>query len=370
MRHLLLGAAVAALLAAAVPAGAADTPAPVASAQRMGTWGFDLAGRDLAVAPGADFFTYANGTYMKALVIPADRSRYGAFDALAVLSENRVHDLLDGAAQASAPSADEARVGAFYKAFMDEGRIEALDAKPLAPDLAAIRAADTRSKLAALMGQANAGYFGTFFGTGIAADAREPLRYAVYLTQAGLGLPDRDYYLQASFAPQKAAYQAYVISMLKAIAWPDAEAQGEAVVALESAIAQASWTKVEQRDPVATYNAMTPAELAALAPGFDWTAYFGTADLGQVNRVVVGEKTAFPKIAAIYAATPIATLQAWQAFTVADGAAPYLSKRFAQAHFEFRNKTLSGQQEQKARWKRAAATVDGGVGEAVGKLYV
>ncbi|MDQ2859536.1 MAG: peptidase M13 [Pseudomonadota bacterium] len=368
MSKLLLGAALAATLAAAGASYAADAPA--ASAQRMGAWGFDLGGRDMAVAPGADFFTYANGAFMKALVIPADRTGYGTFDALSVLSENRVHGLLDQAAAQPAASGDQAKIGAFYKAFMDEGRIEALGAAPLGPDLAAIRAADTRAKLASLMGKANDGYFGTFFGSGIAADAREPLRYAVYLTQAGLGLPDRDYYLKASFAPQKAKYETYVTQMLKAVDWPDADAQAKAVVALETAIAQASWTKVEQRDPVATYNAMSPAELGSLAPGFDWSAYFAAGDLGNVNRVVIGEKTAFPKIAAIFAATPIATLQAWQAFTVIDGAAPYLSKRFADAHFEFRDKVLSGQLEQKVRWKRAAAAIDNGVGEAVGKLYV
>ncbi|MGI8840145.1 MAG: M13 family metallopeptidase [Caulobacteraceae bacterium] len=368
MKHLLIGVALATMLAAGAVA-AADAPA-VVNAERMGPWGFDMAGRDLAVAPGADFFTYANGAALKSMVIPADRSTYGAFDALTALSENRVHGLLEKAAAAPAPDPDGARIGAFYKAFMDEGRIEALDAKPLAADLAAVRAADTRAKLAALMGQANDSYFGSFFDAGIAADAREPLRYAVYLTQGGLGLPDRDYYLQAGFAPQKAKYEAYVAAMLKAAGWPDADREAKAVVALETAIAQASWTKVEQRDPVATYNAMSPAELAALAPGFDWAAYFTAGRLGEVSRVVVGEKTAFAKIAAIFAATPIATLQAWQAFTVVDGAAPFLSKRFADAHFEFRNKVLSGQLEQKARWKRAAAAVDNGVGEAVGKLYV
>jgi putative endopeptidase len=372
MRTILLGAAVAALLVGVgvTAAQAADAAAAPPSAQRMGAWGFDLAGRDLGVSPGADFFAYANGNYMKTLVIPADRSRYGTFDALTVLSEDRVHSLLEQEAASTVQGGDEARVGAFYKAFMDEGRIEALCEKPMDSDLRAIKAADTRSAMAALMGKANAGYFGTFFGTGISADAREPLRYAVYLTQAGLGLPDRDYYLLPPFAAQKVKYEAYVAQMLKAVDWPDAEAQAKAVVALETSIAQASWSKVQQRDPVATYNAMTPAELAALAPGFDWTAYFAAGDLGSVKRVVIGEKTAFPKIAAIFAATPIATLQAWQAFTVTDAAAPYLSKRFADAHFEFRNKVMSGQAAQKPRWKRAATAIDNGVGEAVGKLYV
>ncbi len=377
MRHLLQYVSAAALMLTAAAAGPAlaATTAPgqspsAASPQHLGNWGFDLAGRDTTVSPGADFFTYANGDYMKSLVIPPDRSRYGTFDALQVLSEDRQHVLLDQAAADAAATGDEAKVGAFYKAFMDRPRIEALDAKPLAGDLAAIRAANTREALAALMGRSNKGFDGTFFGLGAGADARAPLRYAVYLGQGGLGLPDRDYYLQASFAPQKAKYEAYVAEMLKAVDWPDAEAQAKAIVALETQIAQVSWSRAEQRDPVKTYNAMTPAELATAAPGFPWAPFLAAADLGAVNRVIVNENTAFPKIAAIFAATPISTLQAWEAFTVVDSASPYLSKRFAEAHFEFRNKTLSGQLEQKQRWKRAEGAVDGGLGEAVGKLYV
>ncbi|MBA3811113.1 MAG: peptidase M13 [Caulobacteraceae bacterium] len=373
MKHLFLGAALAAFAtfgAAIGAASAADQSSSLAAPARMGPWGFDLAGRDPAASPGADFFQYANGTWMKSLVIPPDRSRYGTFDALTVLSENRVHGLLEAAAADPSASGDEAMIGAFYKAFLDEGRIETLGAKPLADDLAAIRAAKDRSALASLMGKANKGFYGAIFGVGISADAKAPTRYAVYLGQAGLGLPDRDYYLEASFAPQKAKYLAYVAQTLKAIDWPDAEGQAKAIVDLETRIAQASWSKVEQRDPVKTYNAMTPAELAAAAPGFDWAAYLAAADLGSVNRVVVAEKTAFPRIAALFAATPIATLQAWQAFDVADNASPFLSKGFADANFEFRNKTLSGQPQQKPRWKRAAAVIDAQVGEAVGKVYV
>ncbi|MEO7026395.1 MAG: M13-type metalloendopeptidase [Caulobacteraceae bacterium] len=366
----LLGAVAAASLLAGLPPVAAFAAESISAPAHIGAWGFDLAGRDPSVKPGADFFAYANGDYMKAMIIPPDRTGFGTFAALQVLSEDQVRALLETAAADPAATGDEARVGGFFKSFMDEGRAEALDARPLAPDLAAIRAADTREKLAALMGQANSAPYGSFFAAGISPDPKAPLRYAVGLSQAGLSLPDRDYDLQPSFAAQKAKFQSYVAQMLRMIGWSDPDAQAAAIVALETRIAQVSWTRAEQRDPVKTYNAMSAAALAALAPGFDWKAYLDAGDLGAVNRVVVSENTAFPKIAAIYAATPVATLQAWQAFTVADQAAPYLSKRFADAHFEFHNKTLSGQLEQKPRWKRAEAAVNAGVGEAVGKLYV
>ncbi len=347
----------------------ADVTTPT-TANHIGAWGFDLAGRDTSVKPGDDFNTYANGAYIRALKIPADRSRFGSFDALSELSQSRVHGLLIAAADDQAATGDQALVGTAFKAFMDENRIETLGATPLARDLAAIRAADTRDKLAALMGRAPDGYFGSFFSLSEAPDAKTPTRYAIYVGQEGLGLPDRDYYLKPSFAPQKAKYQAYVAQILTAAGWPDAVNQAAVVVALETRIAEASWTKVEQRDPVATYNPTSTADLATLAPGFPWAPFLASADLAGVKTVVVGEKTAFPKIAAIFADTPISTLQAWQAFTVADSAAPYLSHAFADAHFEFRDKTLGGQAEQKPRWKRAATTIDQGIGEAVGRVYV
>ena len=188
--------------------------------------------------------------------------------------------------------------------------------------------------------------------------------------QAGLGLPDRDYYLTPQFAEKKAAYRDYAARMLRSIDWPDAEAMARQIVDLETKIAEVSWTRAERRDDVKTYNPATIAALQQTAPGFPWQAYLEAADLGDVSRVIVAENTAVPKIAAIFAKAPIAVLQAWQAFTTADAAAPYLSKRFADARFQFRSKTLSGQPEERPRWKRGVALLDQQMGEAVGRLYV
>jgi putative endopeptidase len=306
-------ASAAATLGFSAPSLADDPSKP-----QIPPWGFDLAGRDPAIAPGADFYTYANGTYVKKLVIPPDRSRYGSFDALAALSETRVHDLLDKVSAVRDASGERAKVGAFYRAFMDQAHVDALGAAPLGPELARIRAANTRSAIARLMGEGVESFYGGIFGADIQVDEKDPLHYAVYLGQAGLGLPDRDYYLEPSFAAQKTAYVAYVAQMLKLAGWPDADAQAKAIVDMETQIAQASWSLAEQRDPTKTYNPMTPAELAAAAPGFDWAAFLDGAELGGTKRVVIAESTAFPKIAAIFAATPISTLQAWEAFNVAD----------------------------------------------------
>jgi putative endopeptidase len=357
--------------AAAAAVAAPTGPAPdIAKAPRMGTWGFDLGGRDVSTAPGQDFFQYANGGYEKAMVIPADRASFGAFDALNELSQARLHALLDKAAADTSGAGEQAKVGALYRSFMDEAKVDALGAKPMAADLAAIKAEKTKADVARAMGKAQHVYGGSLFAASVQVDGKDPDHYAVYLNQAGLTLPDRDYYLEKSFAKQKAAYEIYVAKLLTLAKWPNAAASAKAIVALETEIAANSWTKSDQRDDNKMYNAYDAAKLAELAPGFDWSAFMAGAGLTQAARVVAQENTAFPKLAAIYAKTPIATLKAWQAFSLADQAAPYLSRPFVDARFDFRGKTMNGQPTQRPRWKRGVQLVDGQIGEALGKVYV
>jgi putative endopeptidase len=351
---------------------------------QYGAWGFDAAGADMTTRPGDDFFRYANGTWLDHVQIPADKPAYSLRLAMTDLTEQRLHAILEEeAAKVGHEPADFAgKTGAFYKAFLDEDRIEQLGAKAIASQLSAVRAAGTRDEIATLMGRNNSDFEGTIFAFGIDVDAKDPTQYAVYLGQAGLGLPDRDYYLEPAFADARAKYQAYAAQLLHLLDWPDADARAKDIVAFETQIAQASWTKAQDRDPIATYNAMSLAELASLAPNFPWRPFLANAGLENVQRVVVAEKSAFPKIAQIFADTPPETLRAWLAFTIADNAAPYLSKPFADAYFEMRNKTLSGQQEQAVRWKRAVHAVSGGdygagdrsdrfgnMGWAVGQIY-
>ncbi len=256
---ILFGAVGAVLTLSLASISQADTP-------RFGRWGFDLAGRDTSVSPGADFYAYADGTYLKKLQIPPDRSRFGNFDALQALSEDRVHTLLEKAARESDDfGGDESKVGAFYRAFLNEQRVDALGARPMAPELAEIRAAGSHEGIAALMGKAPRSFFGSVFDLAIGVDAKDPQHYAVYLGQSGLGLPDRDYYLKPEFAAQKAKYQAYVAQLLRLEDWPDADAQAAAIVAMETQIAQVSWSLTQERDPTKVYNPMTPAELTKAA---------------------------------------------------------------------------------------------------------
>jgi putative endopeptidase len=398
MKKLLIGAAVGALLLPASAALAQDhdhacvdeactvfelfqTPAQGAGtvtgfqgveAPHYGTWGFDLAGRDTSVNPGDNFFQFANGTALKSLRIPSDRTSYGSFALLRELSDNRMKALVQGLAARTdlAPGSDEQKIADLYRSYMDEARIEQLDAQPLQPYLTRIRAADTREEIAAYMGSTVGDLGASIFGTGISIDQKSPNRYVVSTGQSGLGLPNRDYYLEARNADKLAKYQAYVARVLEMIGWENPTENAAAIVAMETAIAQAHWSPIENRNRDKTYNEYTIDRLVADAPGFDWHGYYNAMRLGDVPRLIVRQNTAMPKIAQVFADTPVATLQAWQAFHTADEAAPRLSRRFSDASWEFHSRDMQGQPEQRSREKRGISFAEGTLGEATGRLYV
>ncbi|NEX94514.1 M13-type metalloendopeptidase [Caulobacter sp. 17J65-9] len=353
---------------AAAPAGSGWTST---EAPKYGAWGFDTAGMDTSVKPGDSFFRYANGKAMDALVIPSDRSRYGSFDLLRELSDNRLKVLVEKAsASGAAADSDQGKIGALYNSYMDEARIQQLDAAPLAKDLNAIRAIKTKADMARSMGATNGVFGASFFGAYVDADGKNPTMNALYLFQGGLGLPDRDYYLKDTFADKKTAYEAYVARMLRQVGWENSTQAAKDIVALETKIAEVSWSRIDRRDDDKTYNPMTVAQLQKYAPGFAWSEYLKAAGLQKADRAIVSENTAFPKIAKIFADTPIETLRAWQAFHTVDQAAPYLSKRFADAQWEFRSHTLQGAPQQRARAKRGVSFAEGAMGEALGREYV
>src|SRR6478672_11960190 len=371
----------------AISAFGADAPP---TKLKYGTWGFDLSGADTAAKPGDDFFRYAGGTWIDKTQIPPDKPAYSLRLAMTDLTEQRLKDMLetDGtqAADKSEPdgrnSTLEKKAGAFYRSFMDETRIEQLGAKAIDPELNDLKNAKTRDDFAALMGRSTADLEFSLFNPGIDVDLKDPNKYAFYLTQAGIGLPDRDYYLKPDFAAQKTAYQNYVAKILQLLNWPEPDKNAKEIVEFETKIAEASWTKAQQRDLSAIYNPMSIEELKKFVPGFAWEKFLAEAKMPTLTRVIVAEKSAFPKIVEAYTKAPIEVIRAWQAFHLADNAAPYLSKAFTDAYFELHAKTLAGQKEQQARWKRAVTAVSGGdflvgdhfgafgtMGFGVGQLY-
>jgi len=358
------------LMAAPQSIGRAQQSVPPVVGE-YGPWGVDLTGMDSSTKPGDDFFRYANGAWYDRTRIAPDRDSNGVDRALSDAGELRIRDILErgeNGVEARA-RADAAKIGAFYAAFMNEARAETLDAQPIKPLIQQLRAAASRDDLAGLMGASPGTFFSSIFSVSIDVDSKAPDKYVVSIGQGGLGLPDRDYYLTPQFADKKAAYQAYIAQILELIDWGAPRESAAGIVAFETAIAAASWTAAEQRDSEKTYNPMSVAQLEQTAP-FPWRRLLERADLRGLDRVVVLENTAVPKIADLFAQTPVDTLKAWQAFHLADSAAPYLSKRFVSASFDFRGKTLGGVLEIPERWKRGVSTVNGAMGEAIGRIYV
>jgi putative endopeptidase len=324
--------------------------------------GLDMTAVDPTTRPGDDFFQYASGAWLARTKIPADKPFMTEAQGMRDRTEARLREIIEAAAANSArmPSTAEGKVGAFYKSFMNAQRLDELGVRPISADLASIRDSRDRAALAELMGRSVSGFFGTFVQISTDVDLKDTTRYAVYLSQAGISMPDRDYYLKDNFAHEREDFRKYAERLLTLAQWPQAKQSSAAILALETQIAQASWSKAEQRDLTKVYNPLSITELDAYAPGLSWKSFMRGAGLESRARVVIGEKTAFPKIAKIFADTPIETLKAWLAFTVVDTAAPYLSGPVASAHFDFHDHDLLGLQTQPVRWKLGVAAVSGG----------
>jgi putative endopeptidase len=261
----------------------------------FGTWGFDISGEDATIEPGDDFFEFANGGWLARTPIPTDKTGMSIDVLVDDLTEVQLRRVMKEAAQRAdrEPKDLEGKVGAFYRAFMDENRIEALGSTPIEIALTAIHAATTHEQLGRLMGRSTFDFEGTFFGISVDADPKDPTRYAIFLSQGGLGLRDRDYYLQRSFAAKLAKYQQYVEQLWQLVGWPDAPGNAARIVAIETRIALVSWTKAEERDPNNTYNPLTVSELEAFAPGFPWKQFLTEARLASTDQVIILEKARF-----------------------------------------------------------------------------
>jgi putative endopeptidase len=363
-RLCLLAASAAAIALAAGPAPAAPAAQPV----KYGAWGVDLAARDAAVKPGDSFFDYANGAWYKYAQIPADQPMVGTGMDLVNRTQDQLRAIVDGPAAGASTEAGR-KVRGLYQSFMDEARLEQLDAKPLMADLEALKAVSDKAQMARFMGSTNRNFGSSIFAIGVTPDLKGPKLYTPGLGIGGTGLPDRDYYLTDQFKKQRDAYRDYVGRTLKLIAWANPEAAADAILDFETKIAGATWTRVERRDPNKIYHPMAVSELVAYAPGFDFGQLIAGARAPAFNRLIVTQDTAVPKVAKIYADTPLETLKAWEAFHMANDASSYLSKRFVDNKFAFVS-ALSGQPQNLPRWKRGVGLVDSNLGEALGQEYV
>ena len=338
-------------------------------AQRYGSWGFDTAGMDTSVSPGSDFFAYASGQWAKNTPIPSDQSSYGNFRVLRDLSEARVRSLLDSYPKADpATGGDAAKIATLYQDFLDEAAIEARGDAPLQPLLAELRNAADKDAL--VRASVSRGFGGGLYRLMVSDDQRDPDRYTLYLSQSGLGLGDREMYLRENFAPQRERYLAYLTELLTLAGWNDPQGSAEKVLAFETRIADAHWTRAQSRDRDKTYNPLPLGEFAAKAPGFPWATFFAASGVDHARQAVVRQDTAIPAMAKIFAETDLDTLKAWQAADLIDSMAPLLPARYVNAHYQFREKFMSGQPEPRERWKRGVSFVEGVMGEAIGRDYV
>jgi putative endopeptidase len=340
----------------------AQSPAAPPPPPHYGKWGVDLTAMDRTIKPGDDFDHYVNGGWARKTEIPADQASTGSFNDVFNRSQAQIRAVIE-AAPATTP------LGGMYRSFMDEATVEVRDAKPLMVDIKRVRALADKDAFTKFMGETNGAFGFTIVGAGVGPDPAKPEINTLFIGQAGIGLPDRDYYLKATFKPQLDAYRAYIERALTMIGDPAPAKNADAVVAFEKAIAQVSWAAADRRDIDKVNNPMTIVELQAFAPGLNWDAYFTASGITVRDKAIVAEKTAIRDIAALYEKTPLTTLKVWEAFHVADQASPYLSKRFVDSRFTF-TKTLSGVTALRPRWKRGAALIDTTLGELLGRTYV
>ena len=356
-----------------VVAGALVVAAMSSRASAQLTSGIDTTSFDHSVRPQDDFYRYVNGGWLKKNEIPGDASSWGAFQELRENSRNAEHELFESASKANAPSGSpEHKVGDLYASYMDTARVERLGTAPLQPLLRSIAELRNSSQLPAVFAhfahlRVN-GPIGVFVG----ADGKHSTENIVQLSQSGLGMPDRDYYLKqdAKMSAARAAYVAYITQLLTLAKQPDPAGAAARILALETQLATPQWERARNRDRDATYNKMTGAELAAMTPSYGWTRYLDQAGLGKATHVVVRQPDYVKALDPIIVSTPVSTWREYLTFHVIDDFADELPADFVQARFDFRGKTLNGQQELAQRWKRAVDGTNGTLGEAAGTLYI
>jgi len=362
MTRFCISALSAAALIAATAAALADSAA---------VSGIQVADMDTSVRPQDDLFQYANGTWLRQVQIPNDRSRYGVDSMMVEHSLGQQRELIEAARQSN--EVEARKVGDLYSSFMDEQRIEEEGIKPIQPELQRIAAVNSVHDLSELLAHFDRIGLHSPFGTFVDADAKHSTQYALWLEQSGLGLPDRDYYLSADakFVGFRARYLEHITRMLALLGDTDSAAAAGQVLALETAMARIQWTQVANRDPQKTYNRRSIAQLAQLAPAIDWNTYLAQAGVQKPLPTMIARQPDYLQgLSKLLQETPLTTWRAYFRFRLLSSTAPYLPKAYVDENFAFNAGVLHDTPEIPARWKRGCMLVDKMIGEASGKLYV
>ncbi len=352
---------------------AAAVAMPLAAQQVHGTNPADM---DASAKACVDFFQYADGGWIKAHPIPPEYPRWGTFNVLAEENRDKLHGILEALAARKdlVPGSDDRKLSDFWGACMDEKAIEAAGAKPIEPELARIAAIKTPAELQAEVARLQSSGVRVLFGFGSEQDRKNSDEVIASLRQGGLGLPDRDYYLNddARSKQIREKYADHVARMLELLGDGAAQAKAEAaaVLALETDLAKISMTRVEQRNPDNTYHRIPTAELAKLAPDFDWPAYFRAQETPAIASLNVAQPEFVRGVGALLAKVPLEQWKTYLRWHLVSWAAPQLSSPFVNEEFDFRGKVLQGTEKIEERWKRCVGATDRQLGFALGRLYV
>ena len=369
--RLALVSAIGSLVAGA--AIAADAPTESATPTGLVS-GIDTQYIDGSVRAQDDFYRHVNGKWLDTIQIPPDKGSYGSFVKLQDDSMDQLHRIIEALVKpGGADSPDEHKIAALYSSFMDETALQGLGTRPLQAEFARIEALKSKRQIPALIAHLNRIGITAPYTPSVHQDAKDSTHYVFDLGQDGLGMPDRDYYLQdaAQLKQIRTAYQAHIERMLKLAGDQDAANEAQQIMALETALARVQWTRVENRDPVKTYNKYPFAKLATLAPGYDWKLYLADSGVaGHTDFLVISQPTYISALNGLIASTPLPAWKSYFRWHVLSDYSPYLSKPFVEEHFAFYGTALQGIKQDRPRWQRGVRLVDGSIGEALGKLYV
>ena len=351
-------------------------------AERPAAHGISIANMDPSVKPGDNFYLYANGGWLKRTVIPADRSGIGVFTKLSDLSNKRTRTLIEDAGKANAPQGTDTRkIADLYHSYMDEAGIQSRGLKPIEPYLKEVAAIGDKTQLARALGASlradvdalNNTNFHTdnLFGLWVAPGFSDSAHYAPYLLQGGLELPNRDYYLSDTDSMRKirTRYQAHIAAMLKLAGFTDVDARAARIFSLEHAIAQTHWSLADNQEMAKANNPWKRSDFSVKAPGLNWDEYFRGAGLSQQPAFIVWQPSAFTGEAALVNSTPLDAWKDWLAYHLIETYADVLPKALADENFALEGPLLSGTPQQRPRWQRGVAVVNGELGDAVGQVY-
>jgi putative endopeptidase len=335
---------------------------------------FSVENMDRAVAPANDFYHYAAGTWLKNNPVPSDKSRWSGFEELQERNWKLIQSILDSSAAdtSAAPKTPTREVGDFFASAMDTNRIEKLAFKPIQDDLKRIDRLKSTDALFKLLADFHERGISGMFGAGVSPDAKNSGIYAFHLSQGGLGLPDRDYYLKDDFAKQRDDYREHMTKMFRLVGEKptDAAIHAGLVLDLETALAKTSRTRVQMRDPIANYNKIRVKDFQATNRVCAWKPYFEGSGLEKVKDVIVGQPEFFTVVDKMLADRPLSDWKVYLRWHVIRSSAPYLHQAAEEESFAFYGTKLRGQPEQEPRWQRSAHVFDGSIGEALGQLYV